>query len=185
MSHFSQEEMQLARARCGRRVIARARQSQHEPGACADTVAIAAIGRAVRAIQVDRTAATTSRVVHKCGPHLFRGFNVMGVLILPGRPHSRGVRPSSVLKTLQSASGPRATATQAASSSKGINPKALMPETLKSPSTGSVTSQGRSVGAMLISTLVWALGSAFDSLAVGRYYTTTVLLLLLVFHELL
>ena len=37
MSHFSQEEMQLARARCGRRVIARARQSQHEPGACADS----------------------------------------------------------------------------------------------------------------------------------------------------
>ena len=37
MSHFSQEEMQLTRARCGRRVIARARQSQHEPGACADS----------------------------------------------------------------------------------------------------------------------------------------------------
>ena len=33
----SEEEMQLARARCGRRVIARARQSQHEPGACADS----------------------------------------------------------------------------------------------------------------------------------------------------
>ena len=34
----TQEEMQLvARARCGRRVIARARQSQHEPGACADS----------------------------------------------------------------------------------------------------------------------------------------------------
>ena len=37
MSHFSQEEMQLARASCGRRVIARARQSQHEPGPCADS----------------------------------------------------------------------------------------------------------------------------------------------------
>ena len=34
---FPQEEMQLARARCGRRVIAWARQSQHDPGACADS----------------------------------------------------------------------------------------------------------------------------------------------------
>ena len=36
------------------------------------------------------------------------------LLISPGRPHSGGVRPSSVK------SGPRATATQEASSSKGI-----------------------------------------------------------------